>query len=68
MIKSGARRGFTLLLGFLVLLLLIFASSFSQMRHIAQLFALQKKSFEKSRIVVSVKKPVVKPAKIPAER
>ncbi|MEW6711025.1 MAG: hypothetical protein AB1403_14455 [Candidatus Riflebacteria bacterium] len=68
MIKSGPRRGFTVLLGFLILLLLIFASSFSQMQHIIQLFALQKKSFEQSKILVSAVKPVVKPVKMPAER
>lgn len=50
--KNAARRGFTILLGFLALLFFVFASLMAQTQEIMQLLNLQKQAFSSCQIEI----------------
>ena len=52
MTVSNNRRGFTLLLGYIVVLLVIFATLFAQTNELSQLLAMQKKAMAFSEICI----------------
>lgn len=51
-IRNNARRGFTLLLGFLVILVIVFSALFSQTNEIVQVLRFQKKIFTQNKVML----------------
>lgn len=51
-IRTNARRGFTLLLGFLVILVIVFSALFSQTNEIVQVLRFQKKIFTQNKVML----------------